>query len=61
MIDTHFRIVRLSGDGATLATGTNRQVFTRMDGGLLYHVPEIVAPSFLATTEHALGKELRAE
>lgn len=60
MIDTHFRILRMGGDGAALATGSTRQVFTRLDGGLLYHVPEAVAAGFEAMTSHALN-ELRAE
>lgn len=58
MIDTHFKIRR----GETvLAEGSTRQVFTRLDGGLLYHVPEIVAAGFDAMTAFALGTPLRAE
>ena len=50
MIDTHFKIQRVadvaSGDGKLLAQGFTRQVFTRVDGGLLYHVPKSVEPGF---------------
>ncbi|MCC6810543.1 MAG: acyl-CoA thioesterase [Deltaproteobacteria bacterium] len=61
MIDTHFRIVRAVGEQTVLARGTTRQVFTRLDGGLLYHVPESVAAGFEAMTAYALGTAARPE
>jgi acyl-CoA thioester hydrolase len=56
MVDTHFRIVRDDGkEDQALAKGTTRQVFTRTDGGLLYHIPESVAPGFDSLTAYATG------
>jgi hypothetical protein len=38
-----------------LARGTTQQVFTRLDGGLLYHVPDVVMAGFDALTAFATG------
>jgi acyl-CoA thioester hydrolase len=56
MVDTHFQITRTSDD-TLLAAGSTRQVFTRPDGGLLYHAPDVVAAGFDAITAFALATE----
>jgi acyl-CoA thioesterase FadM len=57
MADTHFRIMLDDGTEAkVLARGSTRQVFTRPDGGLLYHIPDAVEAGFDAMTAHALGQ-----
>ncbi len=55
LIDTHFKLTRVSDGETVLARGTTQQVFTRVDGGLLYHVPEVVAAGFEALTTFATG------
>ncbi len=55
LIDTHFKLTRVSDGVTVLARGTTQQVFTRLDGGLLYHVPDVVMAGFDALTAFATG------
>lgn len=58
MVDTHFAISSALPErqGAVLARGYTRQVFTRVEGGLLYHVPKAVGEGFAAMQSFALGE-----
>ena len=54
IVDTVFR---MSLAERTVCRGYTRQVFTRPDGRMLYHVPEQVAAGFTRLTAFALGRQ----
>lgn len=55
IVDTVFR---MKIGERLVCRGYTRQVFTRPDGRLLYHIPEQVAPGFARLHAFALGRTL---
>jgi len=56
MVETHFRVMAAETKNKKLADGFTKQVFTRTDGSLLYHMPKVVASEFAALHCFAMGE-----